>query len=297
MPFGNRKNYFRGYFSSLLSQFKKYHRSGNLKFNNSGIFQSLVLRVLVEKIFQVSLQLNFIPNSLGCYELRRSNETSIIHVSNDSCKFLQQARAFTMNKADKLERVTKKKINFAYFLRRKFSSFRVRNRVLSGVLTGTNFGLVEFTAQLLELGVGLFEIVVVVELERLLLGACGAAGVGLLCLSARPDEARVLKTPSAAPTLSHIPVYPASSAVLLILLLLLLLLRAPLRIHIITRQQNSTGIHKASRLRNGGTTHLVPVVPVIHILEICLIPPLPLVLIRASAKNRSRLEGVQGQRG
>jgi len=29
--------------SSALSQFKKYHPSGNLKFNNVGIFQSLKL--------------------------------------------------------------------------------------------------------------------------------------------------------------------------------------------------------------------------------------------------------------
>jgi len=35
-------------FSSVLSQFKKYHPSGNLKFNNLGILQSLELRILVE---------------------------------------------------------------------------------------------------------------------------------------------------------------------------------------------------------------------------------------------------------
>jgi len=43
MQFGNRKKYFRGYFSSVLSQFKKYHPSGSLKFYNLGIFQSLKL--------------------------------------------------------------------------------------------------------------------------------------------------------------------------------------------------------------------------------------------------------------
>jgi len=45
-----------------LSQFKKYHLSGNLKFNNFGIFQSLKLRILVENILPVSLKLNFTPN-------------------------------------------------------------------------------------------------------------------------------------------------------------------------------------------------------------------------------------------
>jgi len=36
-------------FSSASSQFKEYHPSGNLKFNNLGIFQSLNLRILMEK--------------------------------------------------------------------------------------------------------------------------------------------------------------------------------------------------------------------------------------------------------
>jgi len=49
IPFGNRQIYFRGSFQSALSQFKKYHPSGNLKFNNLGIFQSSKLRILVEK--------------------------------------------------------------------------------------------------------------------------------------------------------------------------------------------------------------------------------------------------------
>jgi len=40
-------------FSSVLSQFKKYHPSGNLKFNNLGVFQSLKMRILVgKKTFQ-----------------------------------------------------------------------------------------------------------------------------------------------------------------------------------------------------------------------------------------------------
>jgi len=53
MPFGNRKkNILEDLFSSLLSQFKKYHPSGNLKFINLGIFQSLNLRTLLEKSFR-----------------------------------------------------------------------------------------------------------------------------------------------------------------------------------------------------------------------------------------------------
>jgi len=41
MQFGNRKNILEDLFSSVLSQFKKYYPSGNLKFINLGIFQSL----------------------------------------------------------------------------------------------------------------------------------------------------------------------------------------------------------------------------------------------------------------
>jgi len=56
----------RGFFSSEMSQFKKYRPSENLKFNNLRIFQSLELRILVEKIVPISLTLNFTPNTLGC---------------------------------------------------------------------------------------------------------------------------------------------------------------------------------------------------------------------------------------
>jgi len=55
--------------SSVLSQFKKYHPSGNLKFNNFGIFQSLKFCIVMEKIFSISLKLNFTSNTLGCYGL------------------------------------------------------------------------------------------------------------------------------------------------------------------------------------------------------------------------------------
>ena len=48
-----------------MSRFKRYHPSWNLKFNNLGIFQSLKLRILMEKIFPISLKLSFSPNTLG----------------------------------------------------------------------------------------------------------------------------------------------------------------------------------------------------------------------------------------
>ena len=63
-------------FSSVLLQCKKYHPSGNLKFNNLVIFQSIKLRVLVEKILPISLNPNFTPNTLGSYGLRWSTTRS-----------------------------------------------------------------------------------------------------------------------------------------------------------------------------------------------------------------------------
>jgi len=51
--------------SSVLPQFKKFHSSGNLKFNYLGTFQSLKLRILMEKILLISLKLNFTVNTLG----------------------------------------------------------------------------------------------------------------------------------------------------------------------------------------------------------------------------------------
>jgi len=52
-------------FSSVLSQFKKYYPSGNLRFSNLGIFQSLKLRIFMKKFLPVSLKLNFTPNTLA----------------------------------------------------------------------------------------------------------------------------------------------------------------------------------------------------------------------------------------
>jgi len=73
MPFGIRKNKLEDLFSSVLSHFKKYHPSGNLKFNNLGIFQSLKLLILMEKILSIYLKLNFTQNNLGCYGLTKVN--------------------------------------------------------------------------------------------------------------------------------------------------------------------------------------------------------------------------------
>jgi len=69
MPFGNRKNILQHLFSSVLSQFKKCHPSGNLKINYLVILGSLKLRILMEKFLLISLKLKFTPNTLGCYGL------------------------------------------------------------------------------------------------------------------------------------------------------------------------------------------------------------------------------------
>jgi len=72
MPFGNRKkNILKYLFRSVLSQFKINSPSGNLNLNYLGISQSLKLRILMGKILLISLKLNFTPNILGCYELRK----------------------------------------------------------------------------------------------------------------------------------------------------------------------------------------------------------------------------------
>jgi len=52
-------------FRSSFSQFKKYQLSGNLQFNNLDIFQSIKLRILMEKILRISLKPNFTPSTLG----------------------------------------------------------------------------------------------------------------------------------------------------------------------------------------------------------------------------------------
>ena len=71
MLFGNRKkNILEDLLSSVLSKFKKYHRSGKLKFNSLGILQSLKLRrPKWKKILRKCLRINFSPNTLGGYGL------------------------------------------------------------------------------------------------------------------------------------------------------------------------------------------------------------------------------------
>jgi len=67
MPFGNRKIYFTGSFQFSIVTISKISPSGDLKFNYLGIFQSLKLLILMEKILSISRKLNFTPNTLGCY--------------------------------------------------------------------------------------------------------------------------------------------------------------------------------------------------------------------------------------
>jgi len=55
MLFGNRKLYFRIFLVQYFLNLKKNHPSGNLKFNNLGIFQSLKFRILLKKIIPISL--------------------------------------------------------------------------------------------------------------------------------------------------------------------------------------------------------------------------------------------------
>jgi len=69
------KNILEDLFSSVLSQIKKYHPSGNLKFNYLGIFQSSKRLILKDKILSISLKLNFTPNTLGFYGLRMFDQT------------------------------------------------------------------------------------------------------------------------------------------------------------------------------------------------------------------------------
>jgi len=60
------KNIFEDLFSSVLSQFKKYHPSRNLKFYDLGILESLKMPILLKKFLPISLKLHFTPNTLGC---------------------------------------------------------------------------------------------------------------------------------------------------------------------------------------------------------------------------------------
>jgi len=70
--------------SSVLSQFNKYHPSGNLKFYNLGILKCLKSRILVKKILSISLKLNFTPNTLGSKGLTRDTELCIAYPSRSA---------------------------------------------------------------------------------------------------------------------------------------------------------------------------------------------------------------------
>ena len=65
-----KKDILEDLFGLLLLQFKKYHRSGNLKFNNLGIFPCLKLRHIMGKILWISIKLNFTPNTLSWVKCR-----------------------------------------------------------------------------------------------------------------------------------------------------------------------------------------------------------------------------------
>ena len=73
MPFGNIKNILEDLFSSVLSLIRKFYLSGNLKCNILSIFQSLKLRIFVEKLLPISLKLSFTSNTLGCYGLNMNH--------------------------------------------------------------------------------------------------------------------------------------------------------------------------------------------------------------------------------
>ena len=64
-----KKKYLRRFFQFNTITILKYHASENLKFNNLHIFQSLKLRILMEKILSISLNLNFTSDTLGGYGL------------------------------------------------------------------------------------------------------------------------------------------------------------------------------------------------------------------------------------
>jgi len=64
---------------SIVTFEKKYHPSRNLKFHYIGIFQSLKLRVKIEKIHSISPKLNFTPKTLGCYQLKTLFFSSFWH--------------------------------------------------------------------------------------------------------------------------------------------------------------------------------------------------------------------------
>ena len=65
------KNSLEDPFSSVLSQFKKYRLSENLKFNNLSIFQNLKLRILMEKILPIFSKAKFHSKYSGVLWVKR----------------------------------------------------------------------------------------------------------------------------------------------------------------------------------------------------------------------------------
>jgi len=79
-------------FSSVLSKFKNYHPSGNLKFNNLGIFQSLKLRNLMGKILSIALKLNFTPITTGCYGITGMEQVRKVRKKSVKMKLVSKVR-------------------------------------------------------------------------------------------------------------------------------------------------------------------------------------------------------------
>jgi len=64
---------------------KEISPSGNQKFYNLGIFQSLEFRISMKKFAQISLKLNVTPNVLGCNGLMSRAETLFFFGSYSNC--------------------------------------------------------------------------------------------------------------------------------------------------------------------------------------------------------------------
>jgi len=70
---------------------QKISLPGNLKFYYSGISQSLKLRISLEKILSISLELNFTPNTLGCYGLKAIRKVRQKSVISSKIKFIKSS--------------------------------------------------------------------------------------------------------------------------------------------------------------------------------------------------------------
>jgi len=117
MPFGNRQQHIlEDVFSSVLSQFKKYHPPENQKFNYLGFSKSLKLRILMGVTLPLSLKLNFTPNNLGCYGLIEAQGTQ----PRNFAWF--DSRILNLSKWSTLYSISPRHL----FLNQMFSSFRCK---------------------------------------------------------------------------------------------------------------------------------------------------------------------------